>query len=82
MEPIIKNPRTIKELAYEIIKVCDAYWGREMEEQEAKDFIKFWSENENKKLFKGPELNSTVKIIIGKRREELVLKWLKKTQSK
>jgi hypothetical protein len=36
---IIRNPKTVKALADEIIKVCDDYWAR----------------HEGKKLFKGKE---------------------------
>lgn len=82
MNSIIKNPRTIKALADEIIKVCDGYWGRELTEETAKEFIAYWSANEGKKLFKGKELNSTITKIIGKKRVELINKWLEGMQIK
>lgn len=80
MEPIIKNPKSIKGLADEIKRVCDAYWGREMTESEAKGYIEYWANKENRKFFRGPEINPTIKIKIGKKREELITKWLEGTQ--
>jgi len=80
MNDIIRNPKTVKDLASEIIKVCDGYWSRTLNENEAKDLINYWSKNEAIKLFKGKELNSTVTKIIGKRRVELINKWLEGTQ--
>jgi uncharacterized protein (TIGR04540 family) len=77
---IIRNPRSIKALADELIEVCDGYWSRELTEERAKEFIIYWSKYEAKKLFKGKELNSTITKIIGKRRVELINKWLEGTQ--
>ena len=82
MNDIIRNPKTVKDLAGEIIKVCDGYWSRNINENEAKDLINYWSKDEAIKLFKGKELNSTVTKIIGKRRVELINKWLEGTQIK
>ena len=73
---IIRNPRTVKTLASEIIKVCDSYWSRQISESDAKELITYWSKNEAIKLFKGKDLNSTITKIIGKRRIELINKWL------
>lgn len=82
MEQIIRNPKSIKELAFEINRVCDAYWGREMTEKEAREYITYWKTNESKKLLKGTQVNPTVKKIIGKKREELISKWLKELKVK
>lgn len=43
MNGIIRNPRTIKALADEIIKVCDVYWRRELTEEIAKGFVTYWA---------------------------------------
>lgn len=80
MNDIIRNPKTIKALADEIIRVCDGYWARQIPEGNAKEYIIYWSKHEGKKLFKGPDLNSTITKIIGKRRVELINKWLEDTQ--
>lgn len=82
MSEIIKNPKTVKGLASEITRVCDEYWSRQMEESVAKQYIIYWSKYEGKKLFKGEELNSTITKIIGKKRVDLVNKWLEGTQIK
>lgn len=80
MYNIIKSPRTIKGLAYEINNVCDNYWARKIPEIDAKNFIIYWSKFEAEKLFKGAEINSTIRKIIGKKRTELLNKWLEGTQ--
>ncbi|WP_416044949.1 TIGR04540 family protein (plasmid) [Clostridium tyrobutyricum] len=77
---IIRNPKTVKGLAREIINVCDGYWSRKIKEDEAREYIRYWSKYESIKLFKGDKLNSTVTKIIGKRRTELVNTWLVGTQ--
>lgn len=80
MVDVIRHPKTVKELAAEIMKVIDAYWGREIKESELRDIIIYWATHENNKLFAGNELNSTITKIIGKRRIELVNKMLEGTQ--
>lgn len=80
MIDIIRNPRTVKDLASEIIKVCDGYWARQISEQVGREYIVYWALNEGSKLFKGNELNSTITKIIGKKRIELVNKWIEGTQ--
>lgn len=80
MEDIIRNPRTVKGLANEIIKVCDGYWARKVPEAVGREYIVYWSIDEADKLFKGNEINSTIKKIIGKKRIELLGKWLEGTQ--
>lgn len=81
MNDIIRNPKTVKALADEIIKVCDDYWARQIPEDNAREYIAYWARHEGKKLFKGKELNSTVTKIIGKKRIELVNRWLESTQT-
>ena len=76
MNDIVKNPKTIKDLALEIIKVCDGYWSKQMTESEAKEFIDYWSINAAIRLFKGKEINPGVIRYIGKRRTEQVNNWL------
>jgi uncharacterized protein (TIGR04540 family) len=73
---IIKNPKNVKELGREIRKVCDGYWGRELSEEDAKEMVAYWVKHENRKLFKAEELNPTIRIVIGLKREELILKWI------
>lgn len=80
MNDIIRNPKSIKSLANEIILVCDNYWSRQLSENEAKEFIVYWSKHEGIKLFKGKELNTTITKIIGKKRIELINEWLEGTQ--
>lgn len=80
MSDIILNPKTIKLLAVEIIRVCNGYWSREMSENEAKHIINYWSKHENYKLFKGKELNPTIIKTIGAKRVRLINKFLEGVQ--
>lgn len=80
MNEILRNPATVKGLAEEIKKLADMYWGRKITEKDARQMLIYWSKNEGEKLFKGPELNSTVTKIIGKKRTNLINKWLEGSQ--
>ena len=51
----------------EIIIVCDGYWSRQLHENEAKEFIIYWSKNKGIKLFKGKELNSAISKLLVKK---------------
>jgi uncharacterized protein (TIGR04540 family) len=82
MEEIIRNPKTVKDLAKEIKHLCDGYWSRKISEAEARELVIYWSLYEGKKLFKATELNSTITKIIGINRAELIIKWLEGTQIK
>lgn len=82
MQEILKNPRTIKDMATQIKFLCDGYWSRSISEKEAKEMVFYWGNHEGRKLFKGKDLNPTIKKIIGKRRIELVEKWLQGYQIK
>ena len=82
MSDIIRNPKTVKALANEIIRVCDGYWAREIPEAIAKEFVVYLSRYEAIKLFKGKAFNTTITKIIGKNRIALINKWLEGTQVK
>jgi uncharacterized protein (TIGR04540 family) len=76
MDKLMKHPKTIKDMAYEIRKAVDMYWARQISEIELKEILFFWATNEGKKLFKANDLNPTVKFLIGERREDLINKLL------
>lgn len=80
MDDILKNPKNIKNLAHEVIKVCDGYWSRQIPTDEAEEVILYWSKHQSKKLFKGADFNPTIKKIIGKQRIELLNEFLKSSQ--
>lgn len=80
MSDILRNPKTVKDLAKEIISVCDGYWSRQIDADEAKEVILYWSKFQAKKLFKGTDFNPTIKKIIGKQRIELLNDFLQGTQ--
>lgn len=78
----IRHPKTRAELAYELKKACDAYWGREISEIELKEIIYHWALKENKKLFLGQDINPTIKIKIGVKRLDLLNNMLEGFQTK
>ena len=77
---LIKHPKTVKDLAAEIKKACDAYWGREITEIELKEILFYWASKEGKKLFQGNDYKPAIKKIIGKQRQELLNKILENFQ--
>lgn len=81
MDKFIKHPKTIKGLAEELKKLIDFYWGKEVSEEELTELLQYWSENEAEKLFIDNDLNPTIKKVIGKKRSNLIGKWLNKTKN-
>lgn len=79
---IIKNPKNIKCLARQIQLLCDGYWERSISEIDAIQMTRYWASTEAKKLFKAAEYNPTVLILIGKKRADLLSKWLSGFQIK
>jgi uncharacterized protein (TIGR04540 family) len=71
----LKDPGTVKDLAFEIKKVTDDYWARKISESIAKEHILYWSKFHSDKLFMANDLNPTIKIIIGKKRLKLLNLW-------
>lgn len=78
----IRHPKTRTELAAEIKKACDSYWGREITEAQLKEILYHWALKENKKLFQGQEINPTIKIKLGVKRLDLVNNMLDGLQNK
>jgi uncharacterized protein (TIGR04540 family) len=76
----LKNPKTVKGLASEIKNICDDYWSRKIQENLAIDFIIQYATYDSDKFFRGSELNPTLVKILGKKRVELVNKFLQGTQ--
>lgn len=77
MMNILRNPTTIKSLAKEINKACDEYLSLKLSEDKFKALIWHYGQAHGKKLFNGPELNSTLLNRIGKRRAALIEEMLK-----
>lgn len=69
-------PTTVKMLAAEIIKVCDAYIARKIDIDELRKFIAHYADNSPEMLFAADELNPTVLNRIGKKRATLIKKIL------
>ena len=76
----IKHPKSVKELAAEVKRACDAYWGRDITEKQLTEIVVYWASKEGKKLFQGNDYRPAVKQIIGKQRQELLEKILENFQ--
>lgn len=78
----LKYPKNIKDLAYELRRVIDMYWARQIDEKDLREIIIYYGLHEGRKLFKANELNPTVKIILGHKRADVVNKMLAGIQTK
>lgn len=73
----MKYPATKKELADEIKKVCDNYFARRITIEELTETLYWYANNCSEHIFDGPaELNSTISLLIGKKRIKLISKIL------
>ncbi len=68
----IKHPKTIVSLSDEIKKACDAYWDREISDEELREILLYWSDKEKDKLFVDNEYRPLIVRLIGKRRRDLL----------
>ncbi len=71
------SPPNVRALAFEIKRLMDAYWAREVDLQEVYLIIKHWSECEKDKLYskRNPEnFNPTILCIIGQKRSGFLAK--------
>ncbi len=73
---LIRNPKTMKDLARELINCIDLYWCGDLTEVECKEYINYTARNHKLLAKNGTDINNTVKIIIGARRIELIEKFL------
>lgn len=69
-------PIKVKDLANELITVCNDYKARRINNSELREIILFFASTHHEKLFNGDDLNPTVKKIIGKKRINLINKIL------
>lgn len=74
--PYIRNPRSLKLLAKEIIRITDDYWTGKIDESILRDYIHYVASNTKLLANNGTDLNITVKLAIGKKRIALVMKML------
>lgn len=68
----LKYPTTVKLLAGEIIKVCNDYNARKINNDEIKEIILWYATKMPDKLFMANDLNPTIKKIIGSKRIFLI----------
>lgn len=74
MDKYIKIPKTVVQLANEIKRSCDAYWNRELDENELRELVFAWSRNS--KLLQDNDINRSIKKIVGQKRVDLINKML------
>lgn len=73
----MKYPATRKNMADEIKKACDNYFSRKITNDELTEILYWYANNCPEQLFDGPaELNSTISLLIGKKRIKLISKIL------
>jgi len=63
---------TIKELAREIIAACDAYKSRKINSTDLRKYMFYYANHYPDKLFNGPDINPTIKTLIGKKRASVL----------
>lgn len=78
----VKYPTTVKQIANELIRVCNEYKMRKIGNEELKEIVLYYSTKFPEKLFSGSEINPTIKKIVGKKREEIINKLLEGYQQK
>ncbi|WP_026478393.1 TIGR04540 family protein [Alkaliphilus transvaalensis] len=69
-----KYPKTGQVMIGELIKICDAFWKKEINEEEFKKILKYYFVNEEKKFYKEGKIRSTICKDLGKKRMELISK--------
>ena len=72
---LLKNPTSVKMLASEIVKACDAYVGKRVSEKQLKELIWHYASVHGAKLFSALEengFNPTIVTRIGQKRLMLV----------
>ena len=72
----IKQPRSLNQLSDELKRLCDDYWDGKIKEDVVMDYIKHVSIYTNM-LTEDGSLNTTVAKLIAKKRQALVLTFLK-----
>lgn len=79
---IQRHPRSVVKLAEEIKKVIDAYWSRDVSEEQMREYVLYFAKYEKKKLFRANEYSPTIKQRVGKKRLEVINKVLEGYQMK
>lgn len=69
----IKNPPTVKVLAEELIRACNAYLARQITDKELSYILQGWAKSDGEKLFNGTEgYNPTIVQRVGKKRLSII----------
>lgn len=76
----LQYPTTVKELAGELVKICDDYKSRRISNTEIKSMVEWYAKKTPDMLFSFDEINPTIRKIIGKRRERIVVSLLPNTE--
>jgi uncharacterized protein (TIGR04540 family) len=63
---------TVNELAQEIVAACNAYKQRSISSSELSNILMHYAVKYPHKLFNGSDINSTIKLKIGKKRTDVL----------
>lgn len=74
--------RSQKDLAKALIKLIDAYWNYELSEQDLISQVKEYIIKNEEKVYSAGDYTSVIKQRLGKKRLELLVKILNKTEDK
>ncbi len=72
----MQYPSTVKRLADEIKRTCDAYKSNVIGNTEIKEIILHYANSATTLFFSDNDINPTIKIMLGKKRRDLVSKLL------
>ena len=72
----MQYPTTVKRLAEELVRSCDAYKANTIGNTEIKDIILHYADTATSLFFSENDINPTIKIMLGKKRRDLVYKLL------
>ena len=70
----MKYPTQVKEIANELVKVCNDYKSRKISNEEIKEIVLYYAKEYPSKLFNNNDLNPTIKKIIGQQRIGIIKK--------
>lgn len=73
---IQRHPRSVVNLAKELKNLIDAYWSRDISEEQMREYVLYFAKYEKKKLFRANDYSPTIKQRVGKKRLEVIDKVL------
>lgn len=72
IDDYIKNPKSVRALSKELMKICDQYWTGNESEAVLKEYVNHVARHNKLLENNGKDINRSIRTIVGKRRVELV----------